>query len=62
MNFALTGGDAATNRIVLTGATGLIGRALTKALTAQGYEVAALRSRTRARTPFPSCSKDASSQ
>jgi len=33
-------------RIVLTGATGLIGRALTKALTAKGYEVAPLRSRT----------------
>jgi uncharacterized protein (TIGR01777 family) len=33
-------------RIVLTGATGLVGRALTKALTAQGYEVAPLRSRT----------------
>lgn len=34
-------------RIVLTGATGLIGRALTKALSAEGYEVAPLRSRTR---------------
>lgn len=34
-------------RIVLTGATGLVGRALTKALTVQGYEVAPLRSRTR---------------
>ena len=33
-------------RIVLTGATGLIGRALTKALTAKGYEVAPLRSRS----------------
>jgi len=33
-------------RIVLTGATGLVGRALTKALTEQGYEVAPLRSRT----------------
>ena len=33
-------------RIVLTGATGLVGRALTKALTAKGYEVAPLRSRT----------------
>ena len=33
-------------RIVLTGASGLIGRALTKALEAQGYEVAPLRSRT----------------
>lgn len=38
---------SARPRIVLTGATGLIGRALTKALTAQGYEVAALKSRTR---------------
>lgn len=34
-------------RIVLTGATGLVGRALTKALTAQGYDVTPLRSRTR---------------
>jgi len=33
-------------RIVLTGATGLVGRALTKALVAQGYEVDPLRSRT----------------
>jgi uncharacterized protein (TIGR01777 family) len=33
-------------RIVLTGASGLVGRALTKALTAKGYEVAPLRSRT----------------
>lgn len=33
-------------RIVLTGATGLVGRALTKALIARGYEVAPLRSRT----------------
>lgn len=33
-------------RIVLTGATGLVGRALTKALVARGYEVAPLRSRT----------------
>ena len=33
-------------RIVLTGATGLVGRALTKALTAKGYEVAPLRSRS----------------
>ena len=34
-------------RIVLTGATGLIGQALTPALTAAGYEVAPLRSRTK---------------
>lgn len=34
-------------RIVLTGANGLIGRALTKVLVAQGYDVAPLRSRTR---------------
>jgi uncharacterized protein len=33
-------------RIVLTGASGLIGGALTKALTAKGYEVAPLRSRS----------------
>jgi uncharacterized protein (TIGR01777 family) len=33
-------------RIILTGASGLVGRALTKALTAKGYEVAPLRSRT----------------
>ena len=33
-------------RIVLTGATGLVGRALTKALEAKGYDVAPLRSRT----------------
>ena len=33
-------------RIVLTGASGLVGRALPKALTAKGYEVAPLRSRT----------------
>ncbi|NBV80092.1 MAG: NAD-dependent epimerase/dehydratase family protein, partial [Verrucomicrobia bacterium] len=34
-------------RIVLTGATGLIGKELTKALTQAGYDVAALKSRTR---------------
>lgn len=34
-------------RIVLTGANGLIGRALTKALTTRGYEVVPLKSRTR---------------
>jgi uncharacterized protein (TIGR01777 family) len=34
-------------RIVLTGATGLIGKALTQALTQAGYDVAALKSRTR---------------
>jgi len=34
-------------RIVLTGATGLIGRALAKALAKGGYEVRALQSRTR---------------
>jgi uncharacterized protein (TIGR01777 family) len=37
---------AARPRIVLTGATGLVGRALTKALIERGYEVAPLRSRT----------------
>ncbi len=34
-------------RIVLTGANGLIGRALTKALATRGYEVVPLKSRTR---------------
>ena len=34
-------------RIILTGATGLIGQALTPALTAASYEVAPLRSRTK---------------
>ena len=37
---------SARPRIVLTGATGLIGKALTQALTQDGYEVASLRSRT----------------
>jgi len=37
---------AARPRIVLSGAAGLVGRALTKALITRGYEVAPLRSRT----------------